>query len=94
MKFYRSGNTVVVKGEVFDVSDLLMVCPTYTQVGELVHLYDETRHYVSDGHTQKGLSVPCPELDGLMDRIPELRMCRSQRETDHRYFENLRNQRR
>lgn len=89
--FNRVGDRVVLCGEAFDISDILSIHPSYAHRGYPVHFYDGRKHYVSDGSTQTGLPVPYPLAEDLYLRIPELRMCRSQRENDNRYFENLRN---
>jgi hypothetical protein len=43
---------------------------------------------------QLGCEVPYPLAEELAHRLPEIKMCRSQREMDTKYFENLQNGRR
>lgn len=89
--FMRSGDILFVNGEEFALSDLLMLYPDYEYGEHRVHYYDGKCHYISDGVNQRGCPVPYLIGDDLKKRIPELRMCRSQRINDDRYFENLRN---
>jgi hypothetical protein len=93
-KFMKVHSDVLIDGEAFHISDILSVCPEYEHTESLIHFYDGKQHYVSDGKTQSGRPLPCHSVEDLGKRLPELRMCRSQREIDDRYFENLRNQRR
>jgi len=93
-RFMKVESSVSIDGEAFHISDILSVCPQYEHKDSLVHFYDGKQHYVSDGKIQTGCPIPCGQVENLWNRLHELRMCRSQRETDHRYFENLRNQRR
>ena len=92
--FRRLDDVLFVNGEEFALSDLLMLYPDYKYSHHHVHYYDGKKHYVSDGSVQKGLSVPYVMAEELFKRMPELKMCRSQRLNDHKYFENLRNARR
>ena len=92
--FRRCERVVFVNDEMFDVSDLLSLYPGYDHHTHSAHFYDGEQHYVSDGSNQIGLPVPYGMAEELSLRMPELRMCRSQRENDNRYFENLRNERR
>ena len=92
--FRRSGDILFVNGEQFALSDLLMLYPDYKHLHQQIHYYDGRKHYVSDGVNQKGLAVPYQMAEELFARLPELKMCRSQRLNDHKYFENLRNARR
>jgi len=89
--FRRSGDVLFVNGEQFALSDLLMLYPDYSHVDKQIHYYDGKKHYVSDGVNQRGCPIPYPLAEELSTRLPELRMCKSQRINDHKYFENLRN---
>lgn len=89
--FFKSTDVVFVNREEFSINDLAMIFPSYEHMKTPVHYYDGSRHYVSDGTNQVGLPVPYLMGEDLFRRIPELRMCKSQRENDNRYFENLRN---
>ena len=90
----RVGDRVALNGEAFILSDLLSVVPSYDKKSYEIHYYDGRKHYVSDGTNQIGCEIPYSFADELAARMPELRMCRSQRESDIKYFENLRNARR
>lgn len=92
--FRRSGDRVFLGDEQFALVDVVSVCSEYLFQSHPIHYYDGKKHYVSDGVTQVSKELPCPMIDNLFDRLPELRMCRSQRLNDHKYFENLRNARR
>lgn len=92
--FRRSGNHVFIGEEQFALSDVLSVVPDYPFSRYGVHYYNGKKHYVSDGETQLPCETPCLMVENLFERLPELRMCRSQRESDHKYFENIRNGRR
>ena len=72
----------------------MMLYPKYSFTGKKSHFYDGKRHYVSDGIDQIPCPVPYPLAEELVNRLPELRMCKSQRMNDYKYFENLRNGRR
>lgn len=90
----RSGDVVFVDGEQFALADLLSLFPDYDKSEFKAHYYDGRKHYVSDGSNQYSCSIPYDLATDLFQRIPELRMCRSQRIADTKYFENLRNARR
>jgi hypothetical protein len=90
----RVGDRVTLNGEVFSLSDILSVAPSYDKKSYNVHYYDGRKHYVSDGMDQLGCEVPYPLAEELAHRLPEIKMCRSQREMDTKYFENLQNGRR
>ncbi len=90
----RVGERVTLNGEAFALSDVLSLISSYDKGSYQIHYYDGRKHYVSDGSTQIGCEIPYSLADELSARMPELRMCRSQRESDTKYFENLRNARR
>lgn len=91
MNFWRSGDNVFVNGEQFSIDDLMMLYPKYSYTAKKSHFYDGKKHYVSNGRDQMSCPVPYPLAEELSTRLPELRMCKSQRINDHKYFENLRN---
>ena len=92
--FSRCDNLVKLNDEVFELSDILAVVPAYVDGEWKIHFCNGRKHYVSDGVNQFGRQLPYPFLEMVFNRLPEIRMCRSQRLEDQRYFENLRNVRR
>lgn len=90
MILHRSGDRVTINGEVFHISDLINVLPQYDKKEYSVHHYDGKKHYVSDGINQIGCEMPYLLADKIQFHLAELRICRSQREIDDKYFENLR----
>jgi hypothetical protein len=90
----RVGEDFMINGEMFKMQDILSLTHKYDKGMHNVHYYDGRKHYVSDGSFQQGCEIPYPFAEEMAARLPELRMCRSQRETDTKYFENLRNGRR
>lgn len=90
----RSADVVFIDDEQFALADLLSLFPDYDKSEFKAHYYDGRKHYVSDGSNQYSCSIPYGLALDLSERIPELRMCRSQRIADTKYFENLRNARR
>lgn len=90
MILHRSGDTLNINGEVFHLSDLLNVLPQYDKRAYLVHHYDGKKHYVSNGVNQIGCEMPYHFAETIEKHLADLRICRSQRGIDDKYFQNLR----
>jgi hypothetical protein len=91
--FFRVEKLVKLNDEVFDLSDVISVIP-YDKAEWKVHFCNGRKHYVSDGVNTRSCDIPSLFHEEIFMRLPEIRMCRSQRLNDERYFENLRNARR
>jgi len=89
MILHRSGDYLNINGEAFHISDLMNVLPQYDKRMHSIHHYDEKKHYVSDGLNQVGCEMPYHFAETIEKHLAELRICRSQRETDDKYFKNL-----
>lgn len=87
--FYRVGDVVRIGQEAFSLNDLLSVMPKYDKKNFEVHYYDGKKHYASDGWNQIGFPIPYDLAEEVFNRLPEMRMCRQQREIDDKYFEKL-----
>jgi hypothetical protein len=90
----RVDDRIWLNNDLFVLSDLLGVFPSYDKTAHKIHYCDGKKHYVSDGMNQVGCEVPYLLHQEVFKRLPELKMCRSQRIIDTQYFENLRNARR
>lgn len=91
---FKNDNTVTINGEQFTLEDVRSVVNSYAGFGSKIHYYDGVKHYISDGRNQVGMSIPCEICDKVLASIVEIRLCKKQRETDNKHFENLRNVRR
>lgn len=89
MILHRCDERLTINGEIFHLSDLLNVLPQYDKVKFKVHHYDGRRHYVSDGLKQVGCEMPYHLAELIEMHLAELRICRSQREIDDKYFQNF-----
>lgn len=87
----RIDDVVMVNNECFMIGDVISIMPNYDKKKYKIHYYDGKKHYVSDGMNQFGCELPYPIGEEIIHRLVELKMCRSQREIDHRHIENLRN---
>lgn len=94
MMLRKINNVVVVDEEIFDISDVVSVVSGYASIKHNIHYYDGRKHYVSDGRNQIGLELPYLLGEEIFRRLPELKLCRGQREIDKKHLETLRHGRR
>jgi hypothetical protein len=92
-QFIRCDDKVTINGEEFSVEDVCGVFPEYDS-SHKVHYYDGKKHYRSDGRTQIGFSTPYELGERMFESLVRIKACKTQRETDKRHLEYLRNARR
>lgn len=93
MVFRRLDDVVFINNEKFLLSDVTSVLSSYDKASYKVHYYDGERHYCSDGRNQVGFEIPYDYAERLLSHLPEIRLCRTQRENDEKYFQSLRDSR-